>query len=185
MRTPSTAVLAVFAVLGAAGCGHDWTVLRASGPPSALRGARTFAIASDFSGVHVEGEGAAGERTPEENVHDAMLAGLRAESPGRALPAAEAGTGPDVVLVAVKYVHIDPGVITPFAGKRDARVTARVRFIRGGHDLDEIELTVASRAHVDLDPTDAGGHGTKNGRLRLCGRQLGWRIARFLTGATK
>lgn len=181
--------IACFSGIAGTGCGSTWKVLRASGPPSGLQGARRLAVVADYSAMKITvGHGFA-MRTeaelmadpedsnratfPEEKLamHAAVVGALRTQLTGYSVADGAGETTPDTVTVTVAYDVVQLGV---YAAGRGA-IRARALFARGGAVTDEIEIIV-----------DAGQFMTKSGdRLVACGEKLGASIASFVMAANR
>lgn len=137
--------------LGLVGCA-PYTVLRSSGPPSALRGAQAMGLSFDFSTVMLGTETAAdfaARRSPEEveeleQIQRAFGQAFRAEvsrRSGGVRFAADAPKGGNLVVLTVAPMYMRLGKYT-FMYNESTELAVRCRWSRGGVVLDEIESLV-------------------------------------------
>jgi hypothetical protein len=141
----------VIALLCLAACA-PYTVLRSSGPPSALRGARNMGLTFDFSrmmlGTETEAEFVArktpGEVDDLERIKQGFAHGFRAELSDWSGGVGFAGTavqGNDIIVLTVAPMYMRLGKYT-FMYSETTELAVRCRWSRGGEVLDEIESLV-------------------------------------------
>lgn len=170
------AALAALSML--AGC-VSWTVITASGPPSALQGKTNYTVDHDWSGLQIDGmtesewlgskrEKATaswqGDRAAMEEL--IVTTSNRDGSPYRFVP----GDGGEVQ-VTVEWRTVTPGYFASIASRMTTTV-ANVRFAIGGSVVDEISI-FANFQHDISTPTTGQG-------VRFCARVLGGKIRRFV-----
>jgi hypothetical protein len=172
-------ILFVALVLGAC---TPYTVLRSSGPPSALRGAQNMGLTFDFSQVMLGTETEAdfvARKTPEEiedleQIKRGFAIGFRDELPRRAGGVGFAGTavkGNDIITLTVAPMYMRLGKYT-FMYNEATELAIRCRWSKAGVVLDEIE----SRVRVDPGPLqpaqiDRARYGARL-LARFCGQYI-------------
>lgn len=165
-----------------AGCGERWTVLTASGPPSALMGKTSFAFSSSFTNVSIGGKTEesylsdkddnarnnwAGDKT---GMHADMLKVLQSNNKGWTF----ADGGSADVAVSVDWTFVEPGVFTAVFNM-PSQTVSQVSFAVGGTVVDKIEL----KSYQDADIY----HPSSGQRLRNCAEDSANQILDFLNRA--
>ncbi len=167
----------VVVVLSTTGCEATWMVVRESGPPSALKGLKTYTVESSFDGLTI------GRKTEAEFIsrdHRRLLPpnfvekfSERAE--GYSVREGRAGSGADVHL-KVNYTFIEPGGWYVF-WTVGTKVIATLSFFVAGVETDVIEMTGGAMGGNILS--------TYIGRITMSGKRMGVAAALFVQQANR
>lgn len=144
-------------VASVVGCGVPWTVVRQSGPPSALHGVTSVSVSFDYSTMMVGGMG--GDKTAEQWVADSniddpeyratwaqlisaweenFMTGIANASDIPVVLSTGGEVGPDVAAVTVTLNRLQIGKYMVVAAV-DSQVNVSHTWSRGGTIVDQIE----------------------------------------------
>ena len=184
---PTTYLIFVFALLlGTAGCFKTWTVIKQSGPPSALQGQTQMAVQFDTSNIRIGKDEQMSEQqwleSREKDEHRAnytesvaeanrmFMEGMRKKANG-VVQFTEGQAEAGQIQMTVSWVFWQEGMYAAVVSW-PSEATARVIFTRDGEVLDEIE--VATKENAELTNADP------RARFRTIGKRLGGFTWNFL-----
>jgi len=173
-----------FVLATTTGCFKRYTVIKQSGPPSALQGTTAMAVQFDTSNIAISKDRMSEQQwleTREKDEHRAnytdslqaantnFLSGLQSRLNGVALSMGQAQPGQ--LQITVSYTWWEEGM---YAGvvAWPSEATARVMFSRDGEVLDEIEVKTKEDANL--------GNADPRARFRTIGTRLGQFTAQFI-----
>ncbi|EDM76174.1 hypothetical protein PPSIR1_26978 [Plesiocystis pacifica SIR-1] len=178
-------------VFSATGCFKTWTVIKASGPPSALQGKAQMAVQFESVNVRVGNKDQMTEQEwldsrekdeHRDNYTDSMseanrtfMQGLRQRADG--VEFVEGQAAPGQVQMTVSWIQWEEGMWATELVKWPSEATARVIFTLDGETLDEIEV----RANQETSMTTAD----PRARFRTIGKRLGgytWSFLKSVNG---
>lgn len=183
---PHAFLFALFAlVIATTGCFKTWTVIKSSGPPSALAGQTPMAVQFDTSSIRIGNKDQMTEQqwleTREKDDHRAnytesvqaanqhFMDGLRSRSKGVEFVEGQAPAGG--IQMTVSWIKWEEGMYAAVVAW-PSEATARVIFSRDGEVLDEIEVKTSEQAVMtNADP---------RARFRTIGKRLGGFTANFI-----
>jgi hypothetical protein len=171
---------------GAMAC-VPWTVITASGPPSALVGVTAMSVQYDYSNIRISDKGFSEEewlasrekdehRTTyletKDSANIGILEGLAKGAPGVQFVPGQAPPG--AIQITVSYSSWEEGL---YAGvvAWPSKITARIIWSRDGQTLDEILVNTAEDASLFTPAPQQ--------RLHTCGQRLGQFGAQYMKKA--
>ena len=185
MHRATTAVLSILSALALAGAcaAPSLSVIRRSGPPSALAGMTQVAVSLDSRSMSVDGAPLAqylvgrGPDGPEMEqifgeMNQSLVAGVQETSGLGASLATGPTAHPGQIQLAVQYLDVVPGYYRGFSAV-DGSVHARVTFMVNGQPTDELDVTTRSRSAPAEQPTIRG-------RMNACGRRIGQLVGEYI-----
>jgi hypothetical protein len=172
-------------VIATTGCFKTWTVIKSSGPPSALAGQTPIAVQFDTSHIVIgnkdqmteqqwldsreKDEHRANYTESVQNANAQFIEGLRQRSEGVEFVEGPAPAGS--IQMTVSWIKWEEGMYAAVVAWA-SEATARVIFTRDGEVLDEIEVKTSEQAVLtNADP---------RARFRAIGKRLGGFTGNFL-----
>lgn len=179
MNRASTLALSCFVLIACAACAPPWTVVRQSGPPSALRGAQSVGIYFDYSQVMIDGHPEqtflannddVDAQAKLQGVKDAFEAGVMEGALGSVpVQVGKQLQGADVAVT----VRVDSLVRGKYAViyRRDTEAHVSMLWTRGDALTDEIQTNAYAQASIQ-QPSIVQ-------RAQIAGREIGRILGQF------
>lgn len=183
MQFVSKSALGALILLACAACAPPWTVVRQSGPPSALRGAQSVGVYFDYSQAMVDGQPEAAflannddvdAQEKLQSVKDAFEAGVMEGALGSVpVQVGKQFQGADVAVT----VRVDSLVRGKYAViyRRDTEVHVSMLWTRGEALTDEIQTNAYAQASM-TQPSIVQ-------RAQIAGREIGRILGKFFQNA--